>query len=206
VCMSCVTLVLFHRTFIVPILDAKPRFSDHNSQHNVEELSDSRVSLKIKAMVAGLGRNYSSHNSSKPTTHSRPKKSRVREEDVGHCFPERRYIVRRQLGSSDSSVSSEVHPWKTHPRQCVSGILDSFTSLCLGDVFVSSSESRRQGTMHTPSSTSSRSKKVVYPIARYPYRLNSKKLVDQRRKSFQHHFFRPVPEDEMSVSNRPRTA
>ena len=39
------------------------------------------------------------------------------------------------------------------------------------------------------------SKNIMYPVARYPDRLNSPQLVERRRKSLEHHLtFRPVEE------------
>jgi hypothetical protein len=123
--------------------------------------------------------------------------------------PERRYVMRPQLPTSDSLESSiQRRKLQKEQRQepFVEGILDRFTCLCLGDLSGterSSStlrEKRREKKGNTKKSATSK-KKVVYPIASYPARLNSKRLVDERRRSLQRqnlhqHFFRPVLEDE----------
>jgi hypothetical protein len=128
-----------------------------------------------------------------------------------HCSPERRYkyVVQPQLTASDSS---EYSTQRSEPQKeqrhvpFVAGILDIFTSLCLGGISGTAGssstlrEKRREKKRNTKKSSTCK-KKVVYPIASYPVRLNSKRLVDQRRRSLQRqnhqqHFFRPVPEDE----------
>ena len=119
--------------------------------------------------------------------------------------PERRFIVRPQITTSNSSICS-VSTFNAKPEgPCVAGILDRFTSLCLGsppaDVSIKSAKGRQR--RHDTHETSR--KRVVYPIVGFPVHLNSEQLVDQRRKSLQHQFFRPVSEDEMSRSVRPRT-
>jgi hypothetical protein len=125
-----------------------------------------------------------------------------------HCFPDRRYVIRPQLIASDSSES--IQRWKPQKEQgqepFVAGIIDRITCLCLGGLSGtegSSStlqEKRREKKGNAKKSSTSK-KKIVYPIANYPARLNSKRFVDQRRRSVQRqnpqqHFFRPVSEDE----------
>ena len=122
--------------------------------------------------------------------------------------PERRFVVRHQISTSDSSICSASASTFNAKAQgpCVSGILDSFTSLCLGsppaDISVTSRNDRRQRQEQNNGSR----KRVVYPVSGFNVHLNSEQLVDQRRKSLHdHQFFRPVSEDEMSRSVRPRT-
>lgn len=132
-----------------------------------------------------------------------------------HSLSERRYIVRSELRGSDSSVSSEYGTASTSEgkgEQYVSGILESFTSLCLGSSssdWVNDDIRRRREekpARETTQSSTKKKRKVIYPIASLPARLNSRKLVAQRRKSMERHFFRPVSEDEMSTGPiRPRS-
>ena len=151
-------------------------------------------------MVAGIGRRHSiSDDSSNLATNSRSKKSRVRDDqDIGYCFPQRKYLTLQ----SDTLCLGIHHAGGTR-QGCspspVSGILESFTCFCLGDA---SAINRNNELRHDDSgelghdgSTGSQTA-IVYPIAKYNARLNSKKLVDQRLKVFQHHFFKPVTADE----------
>lgn len=119
--------------------------------------------------------------------------------------PERRFIVRPQITTSNSSICS-VSTFNAKPEgPCVAGILDRFTSLCLGSPPAEVSIKSAKGHQRRQDTRESSRKRVVYPIVGFPVHLNSKQLVDQRRKSLQHQFFRPVSEDEMSRSVRPRT-
>ena len=109
-------------------------------------------------------------------------------------LPERRYIVLPHVFSyDDNSVSSGISELSgpAEPQAGVSRILESFSCLCLGSELPRSSEVRRRDRRRLNSSLPQQSR-VVYPIVSYPARLNSKKLVEQRRQSLQHHFFRPV--------------
>jgi hypothetical protein len=113
------------------------------------------------------------------------------------CLPERRYIVLPQVfASSDSSVCSGISELSdpTEKEVGVSLILESFSYLCLGgEVDLGESKSscsqkdRRRSSAPGPQKT-----RVVYPIASYPARLNSRKLIEQRRQSLPHNFFRPI--------------
>jgi hypothetical protein len=164
-------------------------------------------------MVAGLERDSSRdaqlQSSASVKRMDRKSFSGIRLPPNAHCSPTRRYVIRPQLTTSDSFESS-IQRWEPqtqqHQEPFVAGILDRFTCLCLGDLSGtegSSStlrEKRREKKGNTKKSSFSK-KNVVYPIASYPARLNSKRLVDQRRRSLQRqnlqqHFFRPVPEDE----------
>lgn len=114
------------------------------------------------------------------------------------CLPERRYIALPQLFSSEEdSVYSGVSELSDPVRQqtdSVSRILESFNCLCLGGETSRDLSSQRRRKVHRRrlSSPGIQPARIVYPIASYPGRLNSKRLVEQRRQSLQHHFFRPV--------------
>jgi hypothetical protein len=93
----------------------------------------------------------------------------------------------------------------------VAHILDTFTSFCLGSPPTDGTTPFRESTTReirseekkNVTTTSAKKKRVVYPIASYPARLNSKNLVDQRRQSLQQNsFFRPVSEDECSATEK----
>ena len=168
-------------------------------------------------MVAGLGTQTKSIEY-RPTSVSKgtrnQERNRVFDERKlppnAHCSPERSYVLRPQICYSGSSVYSELPARDVPNQQCVAGILDTFACLCLGstDVMGVSKGDRSLREKHRSErrrkSRSTSGKKVIYPIASYAVRLNSKRLVDQRRKSLPHHFFRPVVSDDMS--SRPRTA
>jgi hypothetical protein len=123
---------------------------------------------------------------------------------------ERRYILRPQIGYSSNSINVMMTTNNTNTiedtyysadEQVVSGILDGITSLCLGPASNPHRYSARNGNSDSQRLTSPpqrRNKKVVYPIASYPARLNCKKLVSERRAVFQQNLFRPVSSDEMS--------
>ncbi len=65
---------------------------------------------------------------------------------------------------------------------------------------------RRQQPRPPPPTWSYR-KSIVYPIASYPARLNSKTLVEQRRQELkQNSFFRPISDDEASIQQPPGRA
>jgi len=78
--------------------------------------------------------------------------------------------------------------------------MDMFTNLCLCPDQVSSVPSSMHTAVSPPPSvldpgTEISRQKIVYPVARYPDRLNNPEMVQQRRKSLQKHlFFRPVGE------------
>jgi hypothetical protein len=164
-------------------------------------------------MVAGLvGRKSRSTEKYKPTSVSKGVRNRSFDDrrlpPNAHCSPERRYALQPQFCPSESSVYSEVSTREAKNQPYVAGILDSFTCLCFGstDEMMGSIRERTRSEKSKSRKSSTTRNRVVYPIASYPARLNSKTLVNQRRKSLPHQFFRPVSEDEMPVSNRPPTA
>lgn len=84
------------------------------------------------------------------------------------------------VGSSPLSMGEE--PKRSKKRQL--DFLEAFTNLCMCDP----SRQTRQGPASLPSK-----KRIIYPIAKYPGRLNSPKLVQQRRKSVaESQTFRPL--------------
>jgi hypothetical protein len=106
------------------------------------------------------------------------------------CLPERRYIVLPQTPHTDGSIVSDLSdPFEPRLRG-VSQILDSFNCLCLGGA--TGNYGHREPPRRSISPMINKTK-VVYPIASYGGRLNSKKLIEQRRQSLPHNFFRPVP-------------
>jgi hypothetical protein len=164
-------------------------------------------------MVADVKRNRSSNEHYKPVGFRTGASECVADGQQmlhkAYFLPERRYILRPQICCSDSSVCSEMSTRDIKHQPYVAGILDSFTSLCVGGVSsegTKTSEKRSRHKKKSRKSSAASKGRVVYPIASYPARLNSRKLVEQRRKSFRHQFFRPVSDDEFSMSNRRRTA
>ena len=118
-------------------------------------------------------------------------------------------ITRSQPSTPNRSAHSASTRGKNAHEPCVAGILDSFTSLCLGglknDRSLSRGDKMKRRVEKKITKKVVHTKKVVYPIVTYPARLNSKKLVEQRRQSLQHHFFRPVSDDECSTSSSNHT-
>ncbi len=112
------------------------------------------------------------------------------------CLPQRRYIVLPRKCGSDESVISGISDF-TKPAKGgvlgVSQILDSFTYLCLGGEMSRQVSANRRKDRRRASVPGNQETRVVYPIASYPARLNSRKLIEQRRQSLPHNFFRPVP-------------
>jgi hypothetical protein len=114
--------------------------------------------------------------------------------NIGANAAKRRYVLRPQIDySCNSSVTSEGS--SQHGEEVVSGILDGITSLCLGPT---SDSLGYRAANPRKSSSAKKKKRVVYPIASYPARLNCQKLVSQRREVFHQNLFRPVSTDEMS--------
>lgn len=114
------------------------------------------------------------------------------------CLPERRYIVLPQVfASSDSSVGSMISELSdpTEKQVGVARILESFNYLCLGGEVdpIGSKSNRHRKDRRRSSAPGAQQTRVVYPIASYPGRLNSRKLIEQRRQSLPHNHFRPVP-------------
>jgi hypothetical protein len=154
--------------------------------------------------------------SDKPTPFASPPSDRVLINEA-----KRRYVLRPQIGYSANSInmmltsnytSEDSNNCYSPDEQVVSGILDGITSLCLGPTSyphsyhpgVSSvrigsyNNGRNMPRPSSPSQQQRRKKKVVYPIASYPARLNCQKLISERRAVFQQNLFRPVSSDEMS--------
>jgi hypothetical protein len=116
------------------------------------------------------------------------------------CLPQRRYIVLPKKCASDASVISGISDFSkptSGGALGVSQLLESFTYLCLGGEVsrVTSTSNTRRKDRRRASIPGNQSTRVVYPIASYPGRLNSKRLIEQRRQSLPHNFFRPVPSD-----------
>lgn len=109
------------------------------------------------------------------------------------CLPQRRYILQPQL-QAVGSYSTEVSD-RDIPRQLkMEAILDSFNYFCLTAVSEDKNGQRNvsNGYGSTRSYPSQKRKRVVYPIASYTAHLNSKSLIEKRRRSLPHQFFRPV--------------
>ena len=86
---------------------------------------------------------------------------------------------------------------KTNSNGNRSGLdwLDQFSCLCVDSGFGQRSIRirRSEGRQQRRVATASKSKKVVYPIVKYPGRLNNPSLVEKRRKSIKEFLtFRPV--------------
>ena len=182
-------------------------FSWKFSHYGLPDKDDrSNRTFTTSTMVAGIERKTGSIEHYKQTSLSKGRRSR----GYDLCSPERRYVVRPEIchHSSGSSVYTEYSSREMRNQQCVAGILDTFACLCIGSGVVGNDIRRdkyKSGKVSGRKANGGR-RRVVYPIASYPARLNSKKLVDQRRKSVPHQFFRPIPDDEVSLSDRPRTA
>ena len=128
------------------------------------------------------------------------------------CLPERQYIVSPELTPSNSFESETDRDQSVQrPQSKVistgMSLIDHFSCLCLRMPTTDSPpvverHQIRQDRKPKVFKKRSPKKKVIYPIATYPARLNSKHLVEQRRRSLEQrnhhkHFFRPVPEDEV---------
>lgn len=112
------------------------------------------------------------------------------------CLPQRRYIVLPQKCASDASVISGISEYTRSAERGVMGVsqlLESFTYLCLGGEMSGAVSTKRRKDRRRASIPGNQGTQVVYPIASYPARLNSRKLIEQRRQSLPHNFFRPVP-------------
>ena len=78
-------------------------------------------------------------------------------------------------------------------------LLDIFTNLC-----VCETNRPKMAPTRSKKTTAAGKRRTVYPIAKYPARLNSPYLVQQRRKSLEEKFtFRPLPEEE-HLRKKPR--
>lgn len=189
-------------------LTDSPQFID--SQRSVDRKESTKGVFR---MVAGLSRKHDRaihqyHMKNSGTSKGVAMDSRRRRSNGGiddqrailppSCLPERRYIVLPHIfphdddNSVDSGISELSDP--VDQQAGVIRILESFSYLCVGGETSSSSskESYPRKDRRRLSSPGPRQAQVVYPIASYPGRLNSKKLIEQRRQSLQHHFFRPV--------------
>lgn len=79
-------------------------------------------------------------------------------------------------------------------------ILDIFSNMCLGAEL---NPRNRRRPSQSKSAIASNKKRVVYPIAKYPTRLNNPRLVYQRRKTLQEQLtFKPVRTKSMELSLR----
>jgi hypothetical protein len=105
-------------------------------------------------------------------------------------LPERRYIVLTQALNTDGSIISDLSDPFEPRLSGVSRILDSFSCLCLGG---ETTDYHRREVPTRSISPATKKTRVVYQIASYGGRLNSKKLIEERRQSLPHNFFRPVP-------------
>jgi hypothetical protein len=148
------------------------------SKSTLSKVTDAEMKSSHRARAAIV--EYSPAPPSRPSVANPP----------SSCLPERRYIVLPQMSHTDGSVISDLSDPSETRLIGVFQILDSFNCLCLGGQ--GNKHQRRISKKRSISPMFSKSK-VVYPIASYGDRLNSQKLVDQRRKSLPHNFFRPVP-------------
>lgn len=99
----------------------------------------------------------------------------------GASSPGRRFVVNSHhddltMASASTKMSPTLHSF--------SEFMDSLTSMCL---------------CHDQNH-SDKNLKVTYPVAGFEYPLNHIKLVEQRRRSLKHKMFRPVSEDDASMS------
>ena len=99
----------------------------------------------------------------------------------GASSPGRRFVV---LSYHDDVTMASVSPKKSATVHSFSEIIDSLTSMCL---------------CHHQNYSDSKFK-VTYPVAGFDHPLNHIKLVEQRRRSLKHKMFRPVSEDDASMS------
>lgn len=107
-------------------------------------------------------------------------------------------------------IRSSCAPFNGHGGKATSpgmnNFMDMFTNLCvcpnqetpsfscLGDPSSARSSATRRAVLAGIDQIE-RTRKIVYPVARYPARLNSPEMVEQRRRSLQKHLmFRPVME------------
>jgi hypothetical protein len=96
------------------------------------------------------------------------------------------------LNDQTEATGTQQNEWSNHSRM---DILDIFTNLCI------CRETFRRKAKNSKRVAVASKKRVVYPIAKYPGRLNSPYLVQQRLLSLQKHItFRPVNIDELKTS------
>jgi hypothetical protein len=117
---------------------------------------------------------------------------------------------------NNSSDREGPPPQQQHHRRHPLDFLDRFINLCVcedavtsrcgsitmttGSVVRASSSASSSYSSHTKAKEGPK-KRIVYPIAKYPGRLNSPFLVHQRRKSLEKFLtFRPVPEESTSLA------
>jgi hypothetical protein len=109
---------------------------------------------------------------------------------LGSASPGRRFVVLPH--QEDPSKVFEAHKKRSKkkkkegqpPLQSFSALIDSLTSMCL---------------CHVPMDYQTKSV-VIYPVAAFAYPLNHVQLVEQRRRENKHKMFRPVSEDDESIS------
>lgn len=114
---------------------------------------------------------------------------------VGSSSPGRRFVVLPH--QDDSANFLEAHTKRSKKTREVGGkprrlrpflsIMDSLSSMCL-------CHHHHREDYHQTQSV------VIYPLAAFDYPLNHAKLVEQRRRENKHKLFRPVSEDDDSVS------
>lgn len=155
-------------------------------------------------MVAGITRkSHSNHyyHVKKTLTKGPSKDAKLRPYGNDHflplqCLPERRYVLRPQWHTSDISLySNEPEYQEPEPKlRGVDLILEGFSCLCFGGSQPETKLTRKPEKRRSIGSKPViNTRRVVYPIASYAGRLNSKRLIEQRRRSLPHNFFRPVP-------------
>lgn len=92
-----------------------------------------------------------------------------------------------EIPSEDDTSKSSKDPF-------LSNMLDFFTTLCVcKETSITRKRKKNPATKSMTGQQRQQSPDIVYPVARYPARLNSPEMVKQRRKSLQKHLtFRPV--------------
>ena len=104
---------------------------------------------------------------------------------------------------SPPPMQQQQEQQRQRKRTRVFSFLDRFTNLCVcGDAKQSMDDDDSSFVAAPTTGAGLRKPRVVYQVQNYPYPLNSKHLVEIRRQSVKHQFFRPVSEDESSVVAR----
>lgn len=83
-------------------------------------------------------------------------------------------------------------------EQGVTGILDSFTNLCVGGGYAMPHHHHHRMILQDSSTKRGEGKYVIYPIAVYPTD-RPIRTIKPRRKRIRQHLFRPVPENNDSI-------
>jgi hypothetical protein len=97
------------------------------------------------------------------------------------------------MGTNPLYEHNLSEPETRHPKRSLKSLLDVFANLCVCQEAVADNNEQLRKLARA------NRKRVVYPIAKYPGKLDDESLVEKRRKSLQDHlFFRPVTDENVT--------